>query len=214
VEGFAAERDARLVSLSGRHLVERWIDVPYTITAWDEFQTVVTGPREVARVIWGLRLGFFPMHVRIGVGRGSITSMPEAHEALNAAGSGPAFGRAREAIEVLKRRAGKYPVLTCFRGAEPNDEAVANGILRTIDTLLLRISRRQWETILEVERLSAQERAAVALGVDASTVSRSLRRAAYWQVKDAFDLLGAALDVLDHRVRRDASSAGCTEVSQ
>lgn len=214
VEGFAAARDSRLSALSDRHLAGRWIDVPYTITAWDEFQTVVAGPREVPRVVWGLRLGFRPMQVRIGVGRGSIASMPEGNEALNAAGSGPAFSRAREAIEALKRRVGKYDVLTCFRGADPDDEAVANGLLKLVDTLLLRVSLRQWETVVEVERASAQERAAAALGVDESTVSRNLRRAAYWQVKEALDLLGAFLDGLDRRVREDASSVGCTGMSQ
>lgn len=213
VERFAAERDRRLTALSHEQMAAGRIGVPYAITAWDEFQTVVAGPGHLAQVVWGLRLSFRPMHLRVGLGLGEIASMPRGSEALNVAGSGQAFGFAREAIDSLKRRTGKYLSLTAFRGTDREEESVVNGLFRLLDTLLLRVTSRQWETIAAVERAPAQEAAATALGVDESTVSRNLRRASYWQIKDALEVLGSYLEGREVGARERPTPPGCTSES-
>lgn len=214
VREFATQRDRRLAAFSQRDLVRGWIGAPYAVTAWDEFQTVVVEPRNLAQVVWSLRLGFRPMNLRIGLGFGEIASMPTGGETLNVAGSGHAFGLAREAIDSLKRRSGKYRSLTAFRAISREAELVVNGFFRLVDTLLLRVTSRQWETIVAVERSSAQEAAATSLGVGESTVSRNLRRASYWQIKDALEVLGSYMAGPEVGARKRPTPEGCTLESQ
>jgi DNA-binding MarR family transcriptional regulator len=75
-------------------------------------------------------------------------------------------------------------VLTAFRSGNRAFNSTANLIYGLHDTLALRITKKQWETIAAFRRSRRLEDAARALDVDVSTVWRNLRRAHYWQMEE------------------------------
>ena len=59
-EDFVQRRDWHLERLSRRHRERGWIESPYTVTAWDEFQTYSWQARAVPSAILELRQEFAP----------------------------------------------------------------------------------------------------------------------------------------------------------
>jgi hypothetical protein len=204
-----AALDRGLGPLSRLHLAERLIIAPYAVSAEHEFQTVLTAPAHLPRVMWELRMAFHPMQPRVAVGLGELRSLPRrSGEPIHEAGSGDAFDNARRAGERLRSRSGtKYPLLTVVCGVDPVLDAVLNGISRLHDTLLLQITPRQWQAILAVERKGRQDLAAAELGVDESTISRTLRRAHHWQLHDGRRALAEILE--RWRIATEESTEEC-----
>ena len=56
------------------------------------------------------------------------------------------------------------------------------------DTLLMQVTPSQWRTIDAYIETGKQDQAADKLGLSASTVSRNLRRAHYWQMMEACNM--------------------------
>ena len=185
VEDLRSRRDALLERLSKRHLEAGRILVRYTVTAWDEFQTVLARPSELPDVIWDLRLAFRPrLDLKIGVGLGSIDEVPSSQTPINRDSSGTAFLRAREAIESVDASS-KYPRRTVICGEGGNLDRSLNLVYLLMDTVLSGLSDRQWETLAAYHLLGRLDAAAKRLGVVESTVSRSLQRGHYWQLLDS-----------------------------
>jgi hypothetical protein len=195
-EGSAVARDRELGPLSRLHLAERLIIAPYATSAEHEFQTVLTAPAHLPRAVWELRMAFHPLVLRVAVGLGRLRSLPRSSgESIHEAGSGEAFDNARRASERFRSRRGtKYPLLTVVCGVDPLLEAVMNGMFRLHDTLLLQITARQWQAVLALEREGRQDLAAAELGIDESTISRTLQRAHHSQLHDA---RGALAEILE-----------------
>lgn len=178
-------RDRTLAGLSRQHLVKHRVLAHYTVTAWNEFQNVLTHPWEVPQVVWDLRLAFFPIELRIGLGIGAIDDVPGPSTAINEASSGECFFRAREAISSMNREAGKYPLRTSMRSGDPNLDRTTNLIYMLADSLMSGLTERQKETIRAYDATGSQEMAAERLQVSSeSTVSRNLQRGYYWQLQD------------------------------
>ena len=59
---------------SREHLKRKWIRLPYSVTAGDEFQTISTSPDNIPEVILDLRLWLQPLQLRVGVGFGPAPS--------------------------------------------------------------------------------------------------------------------------------------------
>lgn len=198
IPDFREWRDGRLQAVSKRHQKEGWIRAPYTVTAWDEFQTLLSSVGHAARLIFDLRLQFYPHHLRIGIGIGDITGLPKRRERINATLGGPAFERAREALDSLKKNR-KSEALTAFQSGDPDLDLALNLIYQLHDTLLQQATPRQWETIKAYAGARRQELAATGgrMGLDVSTVSRNLQRGHYWQmertVQGVSDLLRSRL---------------------
>ncbi len=191
-----AALDRGLGPLSRLHLAERLIIAPYAVSAEHEFQTVLTAPAHLPRVVWELRMAFYPLQLWVAVGLGELRSLPRrSGEPIHEAGSGEAFDNARRASERFRSRRGtKYPLLTVVCGVDPVLDAVLNGISRLHDTLLFQITPRQWQAMLAVEREGRQDLAAAELGIDESTISRTLQRAHHWQLHDARRALAEILE--------------------
>jgi hypothetical protein len=171
----------RLREVSREHLKRKWIRLPYSITAGDEFQTISVSATSIPEVILDLRIRLLPLKLRIGVGFGAAP--PRIEPPVNRLG-GPAFILARAALESVKRKAGhKFSVLTSFRSKNAVFDSTANLIYGLHDTLLLRITDKQWETIKTFRAKRRLDTAARALGVDDSTVSRNLQRGHFWQLE-------------------------------
>jgi len=181
----------KLTAVSRSHLRRKLILLPYSVTAGDEFQTVTSNLNSLPAAILELRTALRPLSLRIGVGFGGVTGRIQAP--VNRLG-GEAFQSARRAIESIK--AGdlfKFEVLTAFASHHEQFNKTINLIYGLHDTLVLKITARQWETIKEFLDRPTLERTARRLDVDDSTVSRNLKRGYYWQMIQTVEVAGSLI---------------------
>ena len=181
----------KLSAISRRHLRQKLIQLPYSITAGDEFQTITRSLPSLPAMIQDLRLSLQPLSLRIGVGFGSVSSRIQAP--VNRLG-GEAFQSARQAIEALK--AGnlfKFETLTAFFSRNEAFNKTINLLYGLHDTLVLKITARQWETIQEFHEKPTLEQTARRLRLDNSTVSRNLKRGYYWQLLETVNVAGSLI---------------------
>jgi hypothetical protein len=107
---------------------------------------------------------------------------------------GQAFQFARKAIEGVKRgNLLKFEVLTAFVSRHQDFDKTINLIYGLHDTLVLKITARQWETISEFLDKPTLEQTAKRLKLDASTVSRNLKRGYYWQLSETVKIAGSLI---------------------
>jgi hypothetical protein len=175
----------RLRTASAAHLHKELIRLPYSVTAGDEFQTIIEALAKVPLLISDLRRRLRPFDLRIGVGLGSITG--RIKEPVNRVG-GEAFQFARRAVESIKGNTPhKFEVLTAFRSHNNIFDTTANLIYGLHDTLILNMTEKQWETVNVFWDKGRLDETAKALDLDMSTVSRNLKRAYYWQSNETIE---------------------------
>lgn len=168
----------RIASIA--QLDDRLIRVPYAVTAGDEFQVVATRPDRIPKLILDLRRGLLPFRLRIGIGIGRVKG--QVRRPVNRI-AGEAFENARQSIMEIKSTR-KYPTLTRFHSGRRIFDDVANLIYGLHDTLIRRITTKQWETIATYSIKNRVDYTAQALGIDRSTASRNLKRGFFWQIED------------------------------
>jgi hypothetical protein len=182
----------KLAAVSKRHLRRNLIQLPYSVTAGDEFQTVTRDLPSIPAVILDLRRALRPLSLRIGVGFGRISD--RIQPPVNRLG-GEAFQRARRAIENIKTSSlFKFDVLTAFESRNAGFNSGVNLIYGLHDTLVLKITEKQWETIEEFLDTPTLEQTAKRLKLDASTVSRNLKRGYYWQLSETVKVAGSLIE--------------------
>jgi hypothetical protein len=182
----------KLAVVSRRHLRKKLIQLPYSVTAGDEFQTVSRELPSIPAVILDLRRALRPLSLRIGVGFGRISD--RIQPPVNRLG-GEAFQRARNAIENINHGSlFKFEVLTAFDSRNAGFNSTINLIYGLNDTLVLKITDKQWETIEEFLEKPTLEQAANRLKLDASTVSRNLKRGYYWQLLETVKMAGSLIE--------------------
>ena len=158
IEEFRRKRDQKLRGISKLHLEKKWILSEYAITAWDEFEGILSRPAHVPAVIVDLRRHFRPLELWIGIGLGEVT---EPHrKPVNVFAGGEAFERAREAINKVKSKRSKTGFLTSFVTGNEMFDLIGNTVYQLHDSLLQSISIKQWETINVLMETGAQDRAA------------------------------------------------------
>ncbi len=181
-----------LAAISQRHLRTKLIQLPYSVTAGDEFQTVTRDLPSIPAVILDLRRALRPLSLRIGVGFGRISD--RIQPPVNRLG-GEAFQRARGAIENIKTSSlFKFDVLTAIESRNAGFNSTINLIYGLHDTLVLKITEKQWETIEEFLDTPTLEQTAKRLKLDASTVSRNLKRGYYWQLSETVKVAGSLIE--------------------
>lgn len=79
---------------------------PPTITLGDEFQTVYHRADALFLHIWRIQAALHPLFLRFGVGRGTLSTAINTEQAIGM--DGPAFHRARSALEHLKETRGLF----------------------------------------------------------------------------------------------------------
>jgi len=181
----------KLAAISQGHLHRKLIQLPYSVTAGDEFQTVARDVAAVPAIIRDLRVALRPLSLRIGVGFGGVSGRIQAP--VNRLG-GEAFQFARQAIEDIK--AGnlyKFTVLTAFVSRHEQFDKTINLIYGLHDTLVLKITARQWETISAFIEKPTLEQTARQLKLDDSTVSRNLKRGYHWQLSETVKTTGSLI---------------------
>jgi len=182
----------KLAAVSKRQLRKKLIQLPYSVTAGDEFQTVARDLPSIPAVILDLRRALRPLSLRIGVGFGRISDRIQSP--VNRLG-GEAFQCAREAIENIKTGSlFKFDVLTAFASRSAGFNSTINLIYGLHDTLVLKITEKQWETIEEFLNTPTLEQTAKRLKLDASTVSRNLKRGYYWQLLETVKVAGSLIE--------------------
>jgi hypothetical protein len=170
-----------LAAASREHLKRKWIRLPYSVTAGDEFQTISISPASIPEVILDLRIILQPLQLRIGIGFGPGPA--RIQPPVNRLG-GAAFVFARDALEGIKRKTEyKFNVLTSFRSRNAIFDSTANLIYGLHDTLLLRVTDKQWETIRAFRAKRKLDAAARAQDLETSTVWRNLRRGHFRQLE-------------------------------
>src|SRR5271154_3192742 len=170
----------RLELASRAHLRGGYIRLPYAITAGDAVQTIVRSYARVPELIFHLRDRVWAL--RVGVGIGGVPG--RLRGPVNRLG-GEAFQFARTALEGVKRGEGnKFKVLTGFKTKDAVFDSTANLIYALQDTLLLKITEKQWETIAVFRKKRRLQTTAQAMRLDMSTVSRNLKRGYFWQVEE------------------------------
>jgi SatD family (SatD) len=193
IKDFRTKRDRILRPLSALHVRQKLLLSDYAVTAWDEFQAILQQPVFIARIILDLRKQFYPMKLRIAVGIGRVS---EPHKKpVNVFAGGEAFERAREAAEQLKsQQRTKFCVLTAVASGNYIFDVIANTVYHLHDTLLEEISPKQWQAIAVQAATGNQEATARKLHVNVSTVSRTLRRAHYWQLEETRSALEQVIE--------------------
>ena len=190
---FRDGRDDRIARLTGEHRDSGWIAADYTVTAWDEFQSVSWERRHLPRILLDIRQVFAPWEVYIAVGCGQVSGWESARP-INEALGGEGFERARAAMDALKSSTGeKYRRLSQFVTGDDERDALLNLIYGLHDSLVQQVTERQWETIGAALALKNQEEVAAKLGVQPSTVTRNLKRGHYWQMRETAAVVSAML---------------------
>ena len=189
--GMRALLGKKLDAVSKRHLQRKLVNLPYSVTAGDEFQTVTGNLPSIPAVILDLRAMLRPLSLRIGIGIGHVSDriQPPVNRL-----SGEAFQFARKAIENIKTgNLFKFQVLTAFVSRYEHFDKTINLIYGLHDTLVLKITERQWETIQEFLDSPTLEHTAKRLKLDNSTVSRNLKRGYYWQLTETVTTAGSLI---------------------
>ena len=135
----------KLAAASERHLKQKLIRFPYTVTAGDEFQTITAQLSSVPALLLDLRASLWPLPLRIGVGIGQVADrlQPPVNRL-----TGPAFQFARWGIDNVKASGlFKFDVLTAFASANEHFDQTINLLYGLHDTLVSQVTAKQWETI-------------------------------------------------------------------
>ena len=172
----------KLETASEKHLRQKLIRLPYTVTAGDEFQTLTAELPSLPALLLDLRATLQPLALRIGVGLGTVANriQPPVNRL-----TGEAFQFARGALQNVKANGlFKFEVLTAFASHDESFNQTMNLLYGLHDTLVLRITSKQWEAIRQFRKHPALEQAAKRLQLDTSTVSRTLKRGYYWQLSE------------------------------
>ena len=187
-----AQLEKKLAAASEKHLNQKLIRFPYTVTAGDEFQTITAQLSSVPVVLLDLRAALQPLPLRIGVGIGEVADrlQPPVNRL-----TGPAFQFARLGIDSVKAGAlFKFATLTAFASDNEQFDQTINLLYGLHDTLVSQITAKQWETIHQFLAQPALEQTAKRLKLDTSTVSRNLKRGYYWQLSETAKAAGAFIE--------------------
>lgn len=187
-----AQLAKKLAAASEKHLKQKLIRFPYTITAGDEFQTITVQRSSVPALLLGLRAMLQPLPLRIGVGIGEVADrlQPPVNRM-----TGPAFQFARSGIDSVKAsELFKFETLTAFASDNESFDQTINLLYGLHDTLVSQVTAKQWDAIRQFLDQPALGQTARRLKLDISTVSRNLKRGYYWQLSETAKVAGAFIE--------------------
>lgn len=145
--------------------VAHWLDLPFERTVGDEIQGVARDPRAVVRTIrTAARLQAW--YVGIGIGEARLAESSRASR-------GPAFERARQAVEAAK----KHAVPIQLVGERSPVTHHAETALVTLYTLLSERTERGWRVADLAQTTRTLTEVGAKLGITKQSVGRTARRA-------------------------------------
>lgn len=165
------------------------LTAPLKLTAGDEVQGLTRHPHVVVDIISGLAETMFPVEVAWGLGRGDVTTDLVDDVSLL---DGSSFHRAREAVEVSKRKSKWFEV----RGVSEPSGATLAALFNLIGALRSSWTSRQAEVVREA-RGKTQAHVAEDLDVAESTISRTLGAAHYKRIVEGEEAARSLLAYLE-----------------
>ncbi len=173
------------------------IAAKFVITLGDEFQGLLHGGLRLVEIMEEIERGMYPVRIRFGIGIGEITTEINAEMAIGA--DGPAYYRAREAVERLKDSEQRKKLeASDIRIEIERDEHSQARALNTIFLLMTVLkghwSGRQREIIWQFEEnRGSQAACAEQLQISQSSVQRSLANGNYYAYKEARDTVSSVM---------------------
>jgi hypothetical protein len=165
----------------------------FVVTLGDEFQVLLKD----APALFGIRQAFnmqpLPFSMRLGVGVGTI-STDLKKDALGM--DGPAFHRARKAVEWLKEHGGLMHVDT---GNEIDNDSL-NSIAELCEAVRVGWTQRQHEVYTHIYRSTTQRQMASEFQISPSAISRMLSR---MHVKEIAQGEATIIRILDNLLAED-----------
>jgi SatD family (SatD) len=167
------------------------LEAKFNIALGDEFEGLLASaaaPAVIPLLIWTVEKDFPSPVVRLGIGHGSITA--DSGE-FASDWDGPAFHRAREAIDLAKT---KRQLGGLFRGFGDNHDAILNGLARVLHYQRDRWSDQQRKVAQLLHDGNSQIAVAGVMGLSRQAVS-SYAAAAGWSAYAQGEIaLGKALE--------------------
>lgn len=180
-----------LVEINKKYLND--ISAKFMITLGDEFQGLLHTGEHLLEIIDEIQRSMYPFGIRFGIGVGTITTDINFEMAIGA--DGPAFYKARQAIELLKQKEQKNKTqISDIRMEFDTDDQSTVAMLNTILTLLTVLknnwTERQREIIWDMlVHDDGQEKSAKRLGIAQSSVHRGLMNGNYYAYREAVDTI-------------------------
>lgn len=172
------------------------VELPFERTVGDEVQAVVSSPRSTLVLVLGiLRTGGW----RTGLGVGEVRAPLPSH---SREASGPAFVRARSAIDRAKKRSSAVPV--AVEGPDRGASADVEALLHLLGAIVGRRTAAGWEVVDLLDGDGdggagprSQQEVARRLGLSAQAVSQRVRASLWAEERAAWPLATRLLAALD-----------------
>lgn len=152
---------------------------PFTLSRGDEAQGVLEGWLRAPEIVRHLRFACRPLELRVGIGIGVQAEPLEANPwEMN----GPAFHRARSALDDAKKKKGPS---TNVRTGSPELDDLINCIWLLIDMRQAKWTDKQWAAVQAYEKYATYEEASKKLGISLQNVQKRCRAADWQELKAA-----------------------------
>ncbi|HSN95392.1 MAG TPA: SatD family protein [Anaerolineaceae bacterium] len=151
----------------------------FAITLGDEFQGVLGNAEKIMEILNTISVRLHPQKIRFGVGVGEMTTDPELDR--NIGMDGPAFWRARSAIEYIHDDNDYGVSRTYVLAGDDANTGLINSSLAANDFIFSRMTTAQMQTFQELVKMGAawsdfeQKQIAERLKIAASSVLRRLK---------------------------------------
>jgi hypothetical protein len=169
----------------------------FTITLGDEFQGLLHGGANVMRMIEQIEWDMYQVRFRFGIGIGEITTDINHESAIGS--DGPAYYRAREAIEALKKnkrkkQSGEADIRIEAGEANQHSVVLLNSILSLMTVIKYSWSDRQREIIWAMMKSGeSQTETARCMGITQPSVQKNLANGNYYAYRRAMKTIETAL---------------------
>jgi hypothetical protein len=167
----------------------------FAITTGDELQGLLKTTKRLPSLLWDLVARTSPLRLQVGIGHGSLT-LPLRPVAIDV--DGPAFHRAREAIEQARTTLG-WEVFRGFGTSETDD--ILTGLAAAMFAVRDRMSERQWQVAAAIHDGMTGTEAAKRLGITPQAVSLYRRHGYYEAYQEAEHALATLLGRIEQGQR-------------
>lgn len=174
----------RVVASLNEQLPSSSVASPFTVTAGDEFQVLLTDAADAVEAAVSASDRFDRAGLRFGIGRGELHTEVNPDQAIGM--DGPCFYRAREAIESAEKDGAWLRVA----GWSEDLDTRINAMFDLVQCVREDWTDRQAEFALALKEEGTQTLVADRYGVSKSTVSESLSAGHVHEVRDAEQSLG------------------------
>ena len=165
------------------------IAAKFVITIGDEFQGLLNSPARLLEIIDYIKMNFYPMELRFGIGIGKISTQINREMAIGA--DGPAYYSARRAVEEVKENEKKNErpesdMIICQTGCDGSNYDLINSSLSLCRYIENRWTDKQRQVIQKMMEYSlSQKELARELGLAQSSIQRRIDASGYYSYIEA-----------------------------